>query len=103
MYGTLHAGSCNGVLLYYGSCSLDRFVCEYDATTHALIGAAEITDTNGYCNLTSDCISAGTVSCPATPACQLPTLTADGGADAAPTDAAAAASDAAPDAPTGDL
>ncbi len=40
---------------------MDRFVCVYDSTTHAIIGAATSTDTNAYCNRGSSCLTAGTL------------------------------------------
>jgi hypothetical protein len=60
-FAAIRAGQCGNALVYTGGCTLDSFLCAYDATTHALVGVAESTDTNSYCNRTSSCIAAGTL------------------------------------------
>jgi hypothetical protein len=57
--GGVSTGECSGFLMVAGACTLDSFLCVYDATTHALVAAAESTDVPEYCDTTSSCISWG--------------------------------------------
>jgi hypothetical protein len=57
--GGVSTGECGGFLMVSGACTLDSFLCIYDATSHALVAAAESTDYPEYCGATSSCISAG--------------------------------------------
>jgi hypothetical protein len=63
--------TCDGLvtLVYY----LPAFQvwCSYDQTSHALVGAAELGDTDTYCNGTSSVLSAGRL--PLTDCSQSPT------------------------------
>jgi hypothetical protein len=50
---------CQDLIILQDSHGLGGNVCYYDATSHALVGAQQDTDTNSYCGLTSFTIEAG--------------------------------------------
>jgi hypothetical protein len=84
MYASFRMGTCGASLMFYGRCGFDSFVCVYDASTRALVGAAGSTDYPAYCDGGTSCIGGGSlpteIQCATyglTLACDLPPVGAD--------------------------
>ncbi|MEA2700886.1 MAG: hypothetical protein QOI66_5157 [Myxococcales bacterium] len=54
-------GKCGDQLVFSANCFLHGFVCVYEASSLALVGAAAFDDTPSYCQKQSTCIQGGTL------------------------------------------